>query len=325
MASPPTISHTVDRRLLGPAGIDGYLHIVDDRADDRRSAEERLTDRTPREFKVRAALAKSRTLGESVRATIVSDEGSSFVTSPDGIKIKTRDGVYLVSRNGRGELAQVSSSSKSTWYQEAFETFLSGVTPWLDHLSYLSDAPLFIDILECRDDANHITTTSYRTPHGLVILSQGLGQLSTPLFPIYALYREALNADSNLYKFLCLYKVLEGVFGDIRPKLFQLSREQKIALTTRQELVPEDSELRLSQPQYIGRKIREIYDREFQDQYRHSVAHFALSDGTVLNPSSHRESARFGSVIYLARICARQVIDNQQAYFSEFFGAGGTI
>jgi hypothetical protein len=70
MAS-PTISHTVDRHLLGPAGIDGYLHIVDDRADDRRSAEERLTDRTPREFKVRAALAKARTLGESVRATIV--------------------------------------------------------------------------------------------------------------------------------------------------------------------------------------------------------------------------------------------------------------
>lgn len=104
------------------------------------------------------------------------------------------------------------------------------------------------------------------------------------------------------------------------------SRENKTSpLTTRQELVPEDSELRLSQPQYIGRKIREIYDREFQDQYRHSVAHFALSDGTVLNPSSHQESARFGSVIYLARICARQVIDNQQAYFSEFFGAGETI
>ena len=109
------------------------------------------------------------------------------------------------------------------------------------------------------------------------------------------------------------------------PSFFNSSREQNIALTTRQELVPEDSELRLSQPQHIGRKIREIHDREFQDQYRHSVAHFALSDGRVLNPSSHRESARFGSVIYLARICARQVIDNQQAYFSQFFGAGGKI
>lgn len=189
----------------------------------------------------------------------------------------------------------------------------------------MSDAPLFIDILECRHDANHITTTSYRTPHGLVTLSQGLGQISTPQFPIYALYREALNADSNLYKFLCLYKILEGIFGDIRPRLFRLSREQSIALITRQELVPEDSELRLAQPQYIGRQIRELYDREFQDQYRHSVAHFALSDGSVLNPSSHRESARFGRVIYLAQICARQVIDNQQAYFSQFFAAGGKI
>src|SRR5229473_104920 len=321
----PTISHTIDRHLLGPTGIDGYLHIVDDRTDDRRSSEERLADRTPREFKLRAALAKSRTPGESVRATIASDEGSSFVTAPDDIKIQTRDGIYMVSRNGRGELAQVVSSATATWYQEAFETFLSGVTPWLDLLSYLSDAPLFIDILECRDDANHITTTSYRTPHGPVILSQGLGQISTPLFPIYALYREALNADSNLYKFLCLYKILEGIFSEIRPTLFQLSREPRIALTTRQELVPEDAELRLSQPQYICQRIREIYDQEFQNQYRHSVAHFALSDGRVLNASSHRESARFGAVIHLARVCARQVIDNQQAYFSQFFRAGGKI
>lgn len=125
----PTISQTVDRRLLGPAGIDGYLHIVDDRADDRRSAEERLTDRTPREFKVRAALGKVRTPGEDVRATIVPDEGSSFVTAPDDIKIQTRDGIYMMSRNGRGELAQVFSSTTASWYQEAFETFLSGVTP----------------------------------------------------------------------------------------------------------------------------------------------------------------------------------------------------
>jgi hypothetical protein len=88
---------------------------------------------------------------------------------------------------------------------------------------------------------------------------------------------------------------------------------------------PEDSELRLSQPQYIGQRIRDVYDREFQDEYRHSVAHFALSDGRLLNPSSHRESARFGTVIHLARICTRRGIDNQQAYFSQFFGAGGKI
>jgi len=180
-------------------------------------------------------------------------------------------------------------------------------------------------MLECRDDQNHITTTSYRTPYASVAISQGLGQVATPLFPIYALYREALNADSNFYKFLCLHKIFEGIFAEVRPKLFRLSREQGVSLTTRQEAVPEDPELRLSQPQYIGRKVQEIFNRECQDQYRHSVAHFALSDGTVLNPSSHRESARFAGVIYLARICARQVINTQEAYFVEFFRLGGKI
>jgi hypothetical protein len=320
-----TITHTIDRRLLGAAGVDGYLHIVDDRRDDTRSAEERLADRTRREFRVRAALAKTRTPGERIRASIESGEGDCFVTAPDDLRIQTRDGVYEISRNGQGELALVSYSLNATWYGEAFEIFLSGVTPWPDHLSYLSDTPIFIDMLECRDDANHITTTSYRGPHGAVTLAQGLGQLAAPLFPIYALYREALNADSNFYKFLCLHKIFEGIFGEIRPKLFQPSREQGISLTTRQEVVPEHPELRLSQPQYIGRKIREIYDREFQDQYRHSVAHFALSDGSIMNPSSHRESARFGAVIYLARICARQVITNQEAYFAEVFRSGGRM
>lgn len=320
-----TINHTIDRRLLGPPGIDGYLHIVDDRRDDNRSAKERFTDRTLRVFHVRAALAKARTQGENVRASIQLADGSSFITAPDDIRIQTRDGAYQVSRNAQGEFAQVSCSTMATWYQEAFEIFLSGVTPWLDHLSYLGNIPIFIDILECRDELNHITTTSYRMPYATVTLSQGLGQLANALFPIYALYREALNADSTFYKFFCLHKIFEGVFNDIRPRLFRLSREQGISLTTRQEVVPEDPELKSSQPQYIGRKIREIYDREFQDQCRHSVAHFALSDGTVMNPSSHRESARFGAVIHLARICARQVITNQEGYFTEFFHSGGTI
>jgi hypothetical protein len=291
-----TITHTIDRRLLGAAGIDGYLHIVDIRSDDTRSEEERFADRKQREFHVRAALAKARTQGENIRATIQNGEGHSFVTAPDDLKVQTRDGVYEITRNTRGELARVSCSLTATWYGEAFDMLLSGVAPWLDHLSYLSDTPIYIDVLECRDVANHITTTSYRAPHGTVTVSQGLGRLATPMFPIYALYREALNADSNFYKFLCLHKIFEGIFTDIRPKLFRVSREQGISLNTRQEVVPEDSELRLTQPQYLGQKIHDIYDREFQDQYRHSVAHFALSDGSVISPSSHRESARFGAV-----------------------------
>jgi hypothetical protein len=321
MADP--ISHTIDRPLLGPAGIDGYLHIVDDRRDDLRTAEERFADRTLRQFRIRAALAKARTQGESIRASIQPADGYSFIIARDDLRIGTGQGAYEVLRNAQGELSQVSCSVAATWYQEAFEMFLSGITPWLDHLSYLSDTPIFVETIECRDELNHMTTASYRTPYAPVELSEGLGQLATPLFPVYALYREALNADSNFYRFLCFYKVLEGIFREIRPRLFRFAREQGISLTTNQDVVPEDSELRISQPQYIGRKIQGIYDQEFQDQYRHSVAHFALSDGSAMNPSSHRESARFGAAIHLVRICARQVITNQEAYFSEFFRLGG--
>ena len=177
-----TISHTIDRRLLGPAGIDGYLHIVEDRRDDARTAEERFADRTARVFHVRAALAKSRVQGENVRASIQPGDGASFISAPDDIRVQTRDGTYQISRNEQGELAQIFCSITATWYQEAFETFLSGVTPWLDHLCYFSNLPIFIDMLECRDELHHITITSYRTPYATVTISQGLGQLATHPF-----------------------------------------------------------------------------------------------------------------------------------------------
>jgi len=59
-------------------------------------------------------------------------------------------------------LAQVSSSAKATWYQEAFEIFLSGVTPWLDHLSSLSYASVVVDILVKMDHPSGVTMRQAR-------------------------------------------------------------------------------------------------------------------------------------------------------------------
>jgi len=114
-----TFTHTTDRRLLGPAGIDGYLHIVEEPSDDRRTAETRFADRTSRVFHVRAALTKSRVQGGSIRASIQPGDGGCFISAQDDIRIQTRDGTYQVTRNAEGELAQITSSLTTTWYQEA--------------------------------------------------------------------------------------------------------------------------------------------------------------------------------------------------------------
>jgi hypothetical protein len=190
---------------------------------------------------------------------------------------------------------------------------------------YLSNTPIVVDIMEARDEANHITTVTYRTPYATKVLSEGLMGLSSPLFPAYGLYREALNAHSNFYRFLCFFKIMEGIIKSISPQLFRLAREQGISITKQKDLVTEDPELQRFQPKYIGRRINELYSGEFQREYRHCVAHFALNDGGVTNPSSQREKSRFAGIVYLAQMCARELIRNQEGYFAQFFRAGGTI
>jgi hypothetical protein len=326
MASQPSVTTArIGRDRLGPSGIDGYLHIVDERRDDVRPAEQRLTDQTPRVFAVRAALAKGFMPHETIRASIVPEEGGCYITAPEDIRLDVPGGFYAITRNGRGELALVSRSVTASSYKEALELFLAGLTPSLDHLAFLSNTPIRIDMLECRDDANHITVVSYRTPYSRTSVTQGGRSISTPLFPVYALHREALAAESNFYRFLCFHKILEGVLLKLRPQLRRMAQQQGITIAGRQDVVPNDPELGRFQPAYIGRRIRELFDGELRESYRRSVAHFALDDGTISNPSSHREGARFADMIHLAQVCARQVTSNIEAEFSQFFAQGGRI
>ena len=306
-------------------GIDGYLHLVARGGDELRPAEQRFADRTPRRFHICAVLTKAYTQHTAIHSEITSSQGGCFIITQHDLQIQTPEGNYDLCCNAQGELALATRSLTATWYDEACEMFLAGLTPALDRFSYLNNTPIVVDMMKCEDEANHIISVSYRMPYGNVALSEGLTNLSTPLFPVYGLYREAVNASSNFYRFLCFYKILEGMFGQIRRQFFQRARAQSISIATSPDVVPEDTYLRQFQPDYIGRKIHELYNGEFQKQYRDSVAHFALTDGHIANPSAHRESTRFANVVYLAQVCARELIRNQEDYFRQFFSAGGQL
>jgi hypothetical protein len=325
MVLPGSTSIQIDRDRLGAPGTENCLHIVDIRNDDTRPDEQRLADRTSRIFHIRAVLSKAHSQLEGIRGGIAKGEGGCFLTAPQDIKIEDPRGTYLISRNERGELALVTRTVMATWYEEAFDIFMLGFTPFLDYLSFISNTPIVVDIMEARDETNHISTVTYRTPYATSALSEGLMGLSSPLFPAYGLYREAICAHSNFYRFLCFFKIMEGIFKSIHPQLFRCAREQGISIVKKKDLVPEDPELRKFQPKYIGLPIHELYNGEFQREYRHCVAHFALDDGNVTNPSSHGERSRFANIVYVAQVCARQLIRNQEGYFAQFFRAGGTI
>jgi hypothetical protein len=306
-------------------GIDGYLHIVAQGGDELRPAEQRFADRAPRLFHVCAVLAKAHTQHTAIPSEITPSAGGCFIITQSDLQIQTPEGNYELFRNAQGELALATCSLTATWHDEAFELFLAGLTPALDHFSYLSNTPIIIDMMKCEDEANHIIVVSYRMPYRNVVLSEGLTDLSTPLFPVNGLYREAVNASSNFYRFLCFYKILEGIFAQIRPQLRRLAKAQGISIARRREVVPEDTYLRQYQPNYIGRDIHALYQGEFRVQYRNSVAHFVLNDGHSLNPSAHRESTRFANVVHLAQVCARELIRSQEEDFRQFFSAGGQL
>ena len=90
-------------------------------------------------------------------------------------------------------------------------------------------------------------------------------------------------------------------------------------------MVPEDSELKKFQPKYIGRQIHELYNGEFQSEYRHCVAHFALDDGGVYEsefPAGKEPVCEHRLSITGMR---RGVDQNQEGYFAQFFRGGGII
>jgi hypothetical protein len=325
MALSGTTSLKIDRDRLVAPGTDACLTLVEIRSDDTRRDDQRLADRTQRTFHIRAVLSKAHSQLESIRGGITPGVGGCFIIAPQDFKLEDPRGTYLICRNERGELAQVTRSVMATWHEEAFDIFFNGLAPSLDYLSFLSNTPIVVDLTEARDEANHITIVTFRTPYANMVLAEGLWGLSTPLFPIYGLYRESLCSNSNFYRFLCFFKIMEGIINNIRPQLFRHAREQGIPITTQVDMVPDDSELQRFHPEYVGRRIHELYDGEFRREYRHCVAHFALDDGDVMNPSSQRERSRFANIVYMAQLCARELIRNQEGYFAQFFRAGGKI
>ncbi len=136
------------------------------------------------------------------------------------------------------------------------------------------------------------------------------------LLPVYALYREAKNATSHFYRFLCYYKILEGIYSTLRAPLFETARKRGISILAEKEVIPEHRELRMFQPAVIGRPIKDYVDRDLQE-VRNSVAHYILDSGTFMSPSDPDAIAQVANVILPAELCCRVVIGNHEKYLQQ--------
>jgi len=317
-----SIDIKIDRDKLPPPSSVDYFVLLDKIEGDARKDENRLNDKTKRTFEVKALLSKELFFNQKVDFSIDEKAGSSFfVLPPNAVKmlIPNTFGVFACHKNEANELSLITTDIDTNGWEEAFQIFFKVVSPFLDHLSFITNSPFIISKVYCRDKKNDYSVHSYEVPYYPVSINPDINSIPNELIPIFSLYREAKNNVSSYYRFLCFYKILEGIFKNIRPQLFSLAKERNITIQSIKEKVPGHKDLGQEHKIYVGENIRKIFDDYLTNQFRNTVAHYLLDDGSVLNVSDYYINTKFNNVLLLIELCVRKVIENQLNYFEQLY------
>lgn len=195
---------------------------------------------------------------------------------------------------------------------------------FLDHLCYIRNLPVFISAVRVEDVSNHRTSLVYTSPFRPAVVGNPANQMPIEMQPVYAMYREARNTGSDFYRFLCFYKILEGLLGKMRAGARRRAREQSIEISVLPEIVPDSSECDAVLRPYVGKSIKNFFDNFLDPKFRNAVAHFITDDGAILQVSDPDRSTEFSSVMLICETCVRIVIANHEALLAQIAAAHGS-
>ncbi len=277
-----------------------------DPADDHR----RLTDTAERDFEAAALLSKTAEPFNSLDFNFSEADGASHFSFPThGLHVDTQWGRVKVTKNPAGEAALVKMTCRARSSNEAIQKLQLACATFLDHWAYEATAPVYLGKLRANDTVNHVQVLRLISPFHSATINPSLVELPTPLRPMFALYREGLCASSPLYKFLCFYKILEGYFERMKPRLGKLFRERALPYPVAKELVPDHADLSDEVRGYVGKSISRLRDDFLTPHFRNAAAHFGEDGALPTITSDPREILRFGLMALPAELCARVVID----------------
>ena len=323
----------IDRDKLPPGGIEGLLQLVERPVPDGipdleqlQGALEQLQDAEERDFEVTGLLGKSLTLSDRITAGLDALAGASFFKPPDGAEqliLHCAVGKIRIEKNPAGQLGRLTVVVRTSSWSKALELFVSGISPFLDFLSYQADTPVVMDKVQCRDIKNRVLVVNFVTPYADQIINPHVRGVREEMLPLYALYREAKINPSNFYKVLCYFKILDAVFKHLRGSLMHGAKAQGVHIQIRIEVVPDHPEFRRFDAQFCGKPVHDVYDGPLRKQYRNAVAHFLTENAQPLNVSDYKTRAAFADVVLLAQLCCRVVMDTQADYYQQFYAAGG--
>jgi len=321
--SEPEEKSKIPTHNLDPSGLLGELFVVYAREGDTPHTDRiKLSDKSNRDFFVKASLGKHSESRDDIRMSIPDGTGESYIKAhPDAVvtKLYTSTGEIFIKHNENRELSIAEYTCEATTVSEARDKFLSGFTPYLDHTSYIANIPIHITQIAIHDKKHETRSTIYTSPYSAVLLNPHAANIYNDLMPIYALYREAKNSNSPFYKFLCYYKILEGIYLSLRPKLFKLSSTKGVKITTIKEKVPLNKYTEGRYLKLVDEPIKKVFDERFQAEFRNKVAHFLLDTTVPLNVSDFGVFQEFGKEVGLIEACARVVVETHARYLSEFY------
>lgn len=308
-----TPSATIPFDKLGPAGVAGELVVVSIMENETRRDEDRLHDKIERPFKVFAKLGKTALVADGVKGDFGPEDGESYVVlPPEAVAGRARWGGYMMEfkKNNRGEKSLIEFECMATSLREAKAAFLKFSLPFLDHLAYSLNCPIFLQTVRIEDIHNQVQSIDYVSPYRRAPVTQPIIEIAAELIPVFAMYREAKNSHSDFYKFLCYHKILDGLLGTLRASINSRARKQNVELVKRKEFVPDDAEIAPTYRKYIGTSIKSFYDGVLTPQFRNAIAHFITKNGAILNLSDPSSIERHAEIMYVSEVCARAMIQS---------------
>ncbi|MGD0569708.1 MAG: methylamine utilization protein MauJ [Candidatus Sulfotelmatobacter sp.] len=216
----------------------------------------------------------------------------------------------------------------------------------LSHLSAQLDVPLIIELVEVVEVATNSRGITFTAPFPATPMAvRGEGEIKDPeLEHAMALYREALNSNTEIYRFLCFYKILEAS----RKRRERLGRKHKAALKPAREgeQIPLRTKPEMERwlralfhvnrnwddgvleqifiPEVLGKKINNIFDTQLRP-IRDKIAHGILDSGELLLLDRTEDRQMVSKWLPFLRCAARRVMKNDFKDFLGYIGEDGTV
>jgi len=294
-----------------------FFHVVPifkEEGDDPGAA---VTDQSLRHFIVTGLLSKQPTIvGHTGRVDgdFAPDDGACYLKTGPGATAQRFDtplGSFVGKPTKSGEMGLVEFECDATNAHEAKQKFVEVASLGLDHLSYIYNVPMVVTTVRVFDPTHQSTYVAFSAPYRGGVVRDYDATLYIEMKSIYAMYREAKNATSEFYRFLCLYKIMEELFGKTRGRLVRRLKAKGMVINTANDLVPHDPYFPPHLKKHVGKTIKWLYDNVLANQFRNAVAHFATDRGT-LDVSSPAEIDRYASMGFVADLCVRHLIHTHE-------------